>query len=144
MLEYKMKKAGINFYVQEESYTSKASALDGDDIPVFDELSAEERKKVKFSGHRVRRGLYRSADKTIINADINGAANQLRKYLKGVRDADYRPADRGLVMNPVQMKVLFQRIKPKAFLPAKSRKKQGTVVCAKNKSIKNLNITKQI
>lgn len=35
----------------------------------------------EFSGRRVRRGLYRSADGTLINADINGAVNILRKYL---------------------------------------------------------------
>ena len=32
-----------------------------------------------FSGKRVKRGMYRSSDGTLINADLNGAGNILRK-----------------------------------------------------------------
>lgn len=74
---------GIQYYSQEESYTSKASALDGDSIPVFDKTGKKDDGSLphEFSGRRVKRGLYRSADGTLINADINGAVNILRKYL---------------------------------------------------------------
>lgn len=73
---------GIRYYSQEESYTSKASALDGDDIPVFDKTGKVDNSGVVFSGKRVKRGLYRSMDGKVLNADINGAVNILRKYLK--------------------------------------------------------------
>ena len=60
---------------QEESYTSKASLLDLDEIPVY----KKGQKTGAFSGSRIRRGLYRSADGTVLNADVNGAGNILRK-----------------------------------------------------------------
>ena len=67
---------GIRVTTREESYTSKASFLDGDEIPVCQEGNAQ---KYRFSGRRTSRGLYRAADGTVINADLNGAANILRK-----------------------------------------------------------------
>ena len=75
-LHYKGANNGIRVIEQEESYTSKASFLDNDDIPVYKKSNDE---KYKFSGHRVKRGLYKSHDGTIINADLNGAGNILRK-----------------------------------------------------------------
>ncbi|ANO35605.1 hypothetical protein A6E01_20550 (plasmid) [Vibrio breoganii] len=76
MLKYKLREVGVNLVEQEESYSSKASFLDNDSVPTYDE-----KKIVKhvFSGKRYRRGLYRSRDKTVIHADLNGAANIARK-----------------------------------------------------------------
>jgi hypothetical protein len=37
------------------------------------------KKKQTFSGRRVKRGLYKSSDGTLLNADTNGAYNILRK-----------------------------------------------------------------
>lgn len=68
-------KYGIPVIEQEESYTSKASSLDNDQIPRYGETGCV----AIFSGKRVKRGLYRSADGTLLNADINAAANILRK-----------------------------------------------------------------
>ena len=67
---------GIIFIEQEESYTSKASFLDNDDIPTYSKDSTE---KHTFSGRRITRGQYKSAKAIIINADVNGAFNILRK-----------------------------------------------------------------
>lgn len=67
---------GIEFNEQEESYTSKASFLDMDEIPVF---NAGASKEYIFSGKRISRGQYRFSNGTIINADVNGALNILRK-----------------------------------------------------------------
>lgn len=128
MLRYKCQMKGIRFVVQEESYTSKASAIDGDYIPTYDpNMPKEERKKmVKFSGRRVKRGLYKTKDGLFVNADVNGAANALRKNLQGVCDAAALPADRGFVMNPVQATILFQEIKSgsKARTSKPGRKKK--------------------
>ena len=75
-LRYKCQLHGITVVTQEESYTSKASFLDGDDIPVYGET-----ENPKFSGSRIKRGLYRSGDGRLINADVNGSYNILRKGL---------------------------------------------------------------
>lgn len=76
MIELKSNEYGITVIRQEESYTSKASFLDLDFIPTY---SKEDPNKYRFSGRRIHRGLYKSADGTLMNADINGAANILRK-----------------------------------------------------------------
>ena len=78
-VKYKAQVYGIKVIVHEESYTSKASALDFDAVP--DYRTDDESVKGKFSGNRVKRGLYRTADGTEINADINGALNITRKEL---------------------------------------------------------------
>ena len=76
MIELKACEYGVTVIRNEESYTSKASFLDSDDIPVY--VEGDETKH-RFSGKRIQRGLYRSSDGTVLNADINGAANILRK-----------------------------------------------------------------
>jgi len=72
----------IQVFEQEESYTSKASFLDKDAMP--DVLKSPE--EIEFSGQRVRRGLYRSGNGTLINADVNGAANIGRKANERIFD----------------------------------------------------------
>jgi putative transposase len=75
MLAYKADLVGIQVMVTEESYTSKASVLDADPLPVYDAA----RPAPAFSGRRVKRGLYRAADGRHINADVNGAYNIICK-----------------------------------------------------------------
>ena len=67
---------GIEFRLQEESYTSKASFFDKDEIPIYDK---ENIQKYIFSGKRIKRGLYQTSKGKLINADCNGALNILRK-----------------------------------------------------------------
>lgn len=76
-LTYKCKLRGIEVIEQEESYTSKASFVDQDEIPVYGET--EERPQ--FSGKRISRGLYKTKQGFILNADINGSYNILVKGL---------------------------------------------------------------
>lgn len=75
-LEYLCELNGIVFVKQEESYTSKASFWDMDKIPIY---NADNPKDYAFSGKRIHRGLYRTADGRVLNANINGALNILRK-----------------------------------------------------------------
>ena len=75
-LIYLCKLYGIEFKLQEESYTSKASFFDGDEIPIYDK---ENSQKYIFSGKRIKRGLYRTSKGYQLNADCNGALNILRK-----------------------------------------------------------------
>jgi putative transposase len=76
MLRYKAELVGIKVVLTEESYTSQASLLDLDEIPVYD---PKRKEKPRFSGKRVKRGLYRASDGRLINADVNGASNIIRK-----------------------------------------------------------------
>ena len=83
-------KCGIAVVIREESYTSQASLLDMDDIPTY---KKGENKRYTFSGKRIHRGLYRSKNGTLLNADINGAANIIRKEYQnafdGIKDFTY-------------------------------------------------------
>ena len=93
------KRYGIQYIEQEESYTSKASCLDLDEIPVFD---PDDKTVHTFSGKRVKRGLYRFADGRTANADINGAANILRK---SKQKFDFEQLCRGLLASPSRIRV---------------------------------------
>ena len=76
ILKYKLEDNGIEYKEQEESYTSKASYLDNDDIPIYKE---NDDTNYIFSGKRIKRGIYKSKQGKIINADLNGALNILKK-----------------------------------------------------------------
>ena len=75
-LKYLCELYSISYIEQEESYTSKASFFDDDLLPTYD---ANNSQPYKFSGRRITRGQYRSACGIILNADVNGALNILRK-----------------------------------------------------------------
>lgn len=75
-IENKCVKEGIRFFKQEESYTSQASFLDMDRVPVW---SKDHQSTEPFSGKRITRGLYRSKSGKCIHADITAAFNSLRK-----------------------------------------------------------------
>ncbi|WP_202223385.1 IS200/IS605 family accessory protein TnpB-related protein [Okeania sp. KiyG1] len=64
MLCYKAKMVGINVILTEESYMSKASFIDNYLIPVYNK---SEKNQVTFSGKRIKRGLYSTASKRLIN-----------------------------------------------------------------------------
>jgi transposase, IS605 OrfB family, central region len=74
MLTYKCHLVGIDVILQEESYTSKASFKALDNIPTYGDNVT-----IAFSGKRIKRGLYKNADNTVTNADVNGSLNILRK-----------------------------------------------------------------
>ena len=76
-LRYKLGSYGITLQVTDESYTSKASFVDGDTLPK--KYNPQRKQPLTFSGKRIKRGLYRSQAGTLVNADVNGAYNILRK-----------------------------------------------------------------
>lgn len=88
---------GIEVLEQEESYTSKASALDFDKIPVYNEKSAN----IKFSGRRAKRGLYKTKQGVLINADLNGALNIMRKTFPKI---EFETTDLKYLQNPKTIK----------------------------------------
>ncbi|MHA1690080.1 MAG: RNA-guided endonuclease InsQ/TnpB family protein [Candidatus Heimdallarchaeaceae archaeon] len=69
LLTYKAEEKGIKIEKIDESYTSKCSFLDN-------EIA---KKKVRYKGKRVHRGLFLSATELLINSDVNAAYNILLK-----------------------------------------------------------------
>jgi putative transposase len=91
MLTYKAQLAGIEVVLQEESYTSKCSFLDNE-FP---------KKRLRYAGRRVKRGLFRAADGRFINADVNGAYNIIIKAFPNAFEGI-----EGVVVHPVRWEVL--------------------------------------
>lgn len=87
---------GIAYIETEESYTSKASFLDNDSLPVY----GEKPEGWQSSGKRIKRGLFRSSDFDRINADCNGAANILRKVATTL-GLDLGGVSRGSLRTPI-------------------------------------------
>ena len=84
-LLYKGLLNGIEVIFTEESYTSKASFFDKDELPVYGKND-----NYKFSGKRITRGLYKDSKGNLWNADLNGGGNIMRKVsdkaaYKGIR-----------------------------------------------------------
>lgn len=71
LLQYKCELQGIRFITTEESYTSKCSFLDLEEVA----------KQKEYLGKRVKRGLFQTKEGVLINADVNGSLNIGRKYL---------------------------------------------------------------
>lgn len=91
-LKYKLEEVGIELIEVNEAYTSGASFLD-DGLP---------NKKDYNKERRVNRGLFKSNNGQLINADINGAYQILRKVFSDVE----KPADNGFVYNPIRLDII--------------------------------------
>jgi putative transposase len=100
-LRYKCEDIGLNFVATEESYTSKASILDNDELP----KDYKENSDYKFSGKRIKRGLYQSKNGTLINADCNGSYNIMRKVFPKALKADRIV---GVGLHPVRVNILTE------------------------------------
>lgn len=98
-MKYKCEMAGIRFILNEESYTSKCDALALEPIC----------KHEKYQGRRIKRGLFKSSTGKIINADVNGALNIMRKVV-GDSEIVSRIVDSGRLFRPVRVNV-FEHIK---------------------------------
>jgi putative transposase len=94
MLTYKAQLAGIQVILTEESYTSKCSFLD------FEPIGKHE----VYAGRRIHRGLFRASDGRLINADVNGSLNILRKVIPNA----FGNGIRGAVVHPVQLRCTKQ------------------------------------
>ena len=104
-LKYLCKMYGIKYYEIEESYTSKASFFDNDDIPT---LNADKPADYNFSGKRIKRGLYQTANNYVLNADVNGALNIMKKCIikRKLTDIDYSVLQyKSYVNEPVRIRL---------------------------------------
>ena len=112
ILEHVAAKAGIPVIPTEESYTSMASLADGDAMPVYGDGG----DVPEFSGRRVTRGQYRTGSGLVLNADVNGAANIIRKA--------YPDAFDGIVDHSYLAKTV-ERVTREQLCGCKRRKRQG-------------------
>ena len=90
MITYKCEMEGISVIVTEESYTSKCSFLDDEDICKHEE----------YYGKRIKRGLYKASDGRLINADVNGALNILKKVIGKFEYDSIKVCSTPLVVTP--------------------------------------------
>ena len=91
MLRYKAQLAGMRVLITEESYTSQCSFLDLEPIG----------RHARYTGRRLKRGLFRSGRGQYLNADVNGAYNIIRK---AVPEAFCQGIE-AVVVQPVQLAV---------------------------------------
>ena len=96
-IKERLSRYGIEVLEQEESYTSKASALDFDKLPVYNGKSANS----KFSGRRTKRGLYKTKEGILVNADLNGSLNIMRKAFPEI---EFETTDLRYLQNPKTIK----------------------------------------
>jgi putative transposase len=89
MLTYKAQLVGIAVKVIEESYTSKCSFLDNEPCV----------KHLEYKGKRIKRGLFRAGDGRLINADVNGSANIVKKAFPNA----FAEGIQGVVVRPVRV-----------------------------------------
>ena len=94
-LKYKCEMAGINVIDYEESYTSKCDALSLESISKHD----------NYKGKRIKRGLFQSSVGKLINADVNGALNIMRKVVNDSYVS--KIIDSGQLFRPIKFKDLY-------------------------------------
>ena len=96
LIEYKAKLAGIGVILINEAYTSGCSALDQEPL---NEANYDKSR-------RVHRGLFINTAHIKINADLNGALNILRKFLKNsIPKSIIRMTGKGAVNHPRRISV---------------------------------------
>ena len=87
-IKYKCEEYNINFKIVNESYTSLSSFYDNDALD----------KEIKYSGKRIKRGLYLTKNNIEVNADVNAALNILRKSKPNDDEVIHYLRDRGLTI----------------------------------------------
>ena len=88
-IEYKAEKCGLNIILNEESYTSKCSFLDLEEI----------KKHEIYRGKRIKRGLFKSNKGVLINSDVNGSYNILKKAVPKV----FADGIEGVIVHPYKI-----------------------------------------
>jgi len=88
----------INIEYQEESYTSRCSFIDNEEI----------KKHSVYKGKRIKRGLFKTENGILVNSDINGACNIMKKFLskQNFEDSIFKELSRGLVNSPIRIRIL--------------------------------------
>ena len=94
-VKYKLNDVGIRLICINESYTSKCSFLDGESIS----------QQPIYKGERITRGLYLSSQGRIINSDVNGGYNILKKAVPNAFSMNETvDGIEGVWLHPVRLK----------------------------------------
>jgi IS605 OrfB family transposase len=101
MIQYKAQDVGIHVILSREDYTSKSSFLDGESI----------KKQRNYLGRRISRGLYCSKNRILINSDVNGAYNIIKKAVPNAF-SQWETTDgiKGVWLHPVKLKANGQPV----------------------------------
>jgi putative transposase len=92
MVQYKAEEQGTKVIIKDESHTSKCSFFDLETVEHHD----------KYVGKRMR-GLFRTAKGLIVNADVNGALNIIRKAVPNA----FANGIEGAVSHPLRLTIPF-------------------------------------
>lgn len=92
MVKYKAELEGIEVKYNEESYTSKCSFFDNEPVKKHD----------VYQGKRIKRGLFKTSNGRLINADVNGSYNIMKKAFLNL----FNDGIEGLGVVPVKLNVL--------------------------------------
>ena len=107
MIEYKANLAGIVVIQQNEAYTSQTSFLDGEEPIHSNGDKARKSRGLVPAKRRIKRGLFRSNNGTLINADVNGALQILRKAVPSAFASVKAEEIEGVGLHPVKVNPLF-------------------------------------
>ena len=103
MIIYKANLLGIVVISVNEAYSSQTSFLDGEEVINANGDKARARRGIRPAKRRFKRGLYRSNNGTVLNADINAAYQILRKVVPNA----YADGIEGVGLHPVKVNLSF-------------------------------------
>lgn len=104
MLKYKAALNGIKVIEVDESYTSQTSFLDGE-LPIkANGNKTRKEKQISPINRRIKRGLFKTNTGKLINADVNGALQIIKKAFPNFKLND---GIEGVVLRPVKWSPVF-------------------------------------
>lgn len=89
---------GIDFNLQNEAYTSKCSFYDNEEV----------KKHKEYKGKRAHRGLFKTEEGNLVNADLNGALNIASKFFKSNPEIIKKVRSIGVVDTPIRIREPFK------------------------------------
>lgn len=104
MIKYKAEKIGINVIFTEESYTSQTSFLDNEFPCIYNGNKYRKILNKSPYNRRIKRGIFKSDNGRLINSDVNGALQIIKKKFPDVK---FNYGIVGLVLNPVKYNIDF-------------------------------------
>ena len=104
MIQYKANLAGISVIRTNESYTSQTSSLDNEKPCWQNGNQSRKNQGLSPVNRRVKRGLFKADDGRLINADVNGSLQIIKKVF-----SDFQVNDEiaGVVLRPVKWSPVF-------------------------------------
>ncbi len=95
-LEYKAQDAGIRIIKTPESYTSKCSFLDQEQIGF----------QSRYLGERINRGLFQSSNGILINSDVNAGYNIIKKEVPNALSTTNTDGIEDVRLHPIRLRLV--------------------------------------